>query len=305
MHLPTGAPVRGYTPAFDEPDAGPSSDGFSSKGTFLGCEQAWAFWRLLGLVPAREPKARARGSLVHEGLMWRYMKLMGDLRATHVDPVDKMRQMPNRYQHVLSESVDIFRGYEAHWGTESDLHVLAVEREHVIYLDDGRGGQKRHSQRLDLVFEENGSAYIVDHKCHYSTINSAIREWSGAAQMALLHVIGTTLFHLPPPLGYGMKFGGVVLNYCGSSAPHRYGRAHLIIPTTFIKPVMDSMVFAASAREKIVAEGRDPWDYPKRVNNCVTRFGKCDFYELCRTGKAGFSSLEFEVDETIKRKTAA
>lgn len=285
--------------------SGPSSDGLSNKGTLLRCPQQWAYWRLLGIVPSQEPRGRGKGSLVHTATMWRHLKIQGVPWAQSADPVEMMRRMPRRYMKWLDQAIALYDAYVAHWTDDAHtLRILSVEREHAIDIDGSKWGLApvRHSQRMDLVVESGGKAWVWDTKTSYGSLEASVREWSVSAQFALLEVIGRSVFHLPPPVGYGMPFGGLMLNFVHNTEPFSFARREVKVAPGYIAGALDSMVWAAKQRQDLQRAGLDPWAYPRNEQACAdSRYGWCDYVDLCAYGRAMLETGRYEHDEEITR----
>lgn len=269
----------------------------------MACPCRWALWRLLGIVPTREPNARARGSLIHEGLMWRYLARRGGTTAVAVDPFQKMRDMPDRYAHQYGEAERVVQAYIAYWDVVGDWDgddILAVEREHQIVLTHPAGGPSvPHTQRLDLVVRIDGKAWVVDHKSTSGAVDSAVRDWEHSGQFAMLEVIGRALFHLPPPVGYGMPYGGLLLNHIGTKTPHVLERRRVYPAAGFVASTPLSMIETAWRRDALRASGLAPMDYPRHQTACHDRYGQCDYLRICAIGAAALNTGLYEHDAGI------
>ena len=94
---------------------------------------------------------------------------------------------------------------------------------------------------------------------------------------------------------FGDEFGGVVINIIGCgpadgfSVPGsaKFERQEPPPAPNAQKLFTFSVLHARERIEALDASGLDPWKWPKVLSEqaCVTAYGKCDGFELCRWGQ--------------------
>ena len=83
---------------------------------------------------------------------------------------------------------------------------------------------------------------------------------------------------------WGGAFGGVLLNFIGTAPPFNFVRRLPQPAPDLVNHVVDSLCYAEESIAKLM--DRDPMHWPRAVNehDCYTRYGPCNFRELCMWG---------------------
>ena len=278
-------------------DAGSSGEwGWHATEIALRCPQLFAYhYRCHGADMAGDRAALIRGSLVHQGLAHYYARLreaqmFGDPEAwaTPEDAIIECaarlasREGDTNAPSFVQSATNIVLDYIDHYRAET-LEVISVEE---VFTSEIAG--RKFTQRLDLVGRRgDGKIYIFDHKTTGFYSAKVPERYTLSGQFLGMASFGQRLF--------GEEFGGVIINAlaCGAaSAPTERGK------TTFTRvppnPAPNALrLFTISvqhARERIEEldrQGVDPWRWPKVLSEqvCVTAYGKCEGYELCRWGE--------------------
>jgi hypothetical protein len=212
-----------------------------------------------------------------------------------LDPVEAMRQAPARIAHQFTKATEVWRRYVP-WADVEDRawRILDVEREYEATIDG-----RKITARLDLVVAAGGKVHIVDHKSASGDLAQTIRGYSSAGQMALEASIGATIL----PEMYSLPWGSLWINAISTSGAEPAAlRAPLRVEENWRLAVIDSLGVLLRHAES-VEEGRPDWpseacafDLPVSPESCWSRWGKCDYYDLCRQGIAGMRSSHFAFD---------
>ena len=279
-------------------DAGSSGQyGWHATEIALRCPQLFAYHYRCGSGArlAGERHALIRGSLVHAGLAHHYIRMQNwqngsdpnewaTPEAAIIDCADKLRAEGEvSAMEYVPAATAIVAAYQQHYATEK-LTILSVEEVFTSEI----GGHK-FTQRFDLVAQRpDGKVYIFDHKTTGFLSSKLPERYTLSGQFLGMANFGQRL--------YGTDFGGVVINLIAC------GAAYELAPPTKIdfsreppNPAPQSQrLFSLSvlhARERIEQldrSGLDPWNWPKTLSEqvCVTAYGKCEGYELCRWGES-------------------
>ena len=271
--------------------AAESSRGYHRVTTWDACARRYGFRYGLRLEAQRGADAPARGSLLHLALMHHY-RALGGFDAE--DPIEAMRCAPARIAHQYDSALDVWARYVA-WAEVEDgeWNVLDVEREYAVRL-----GGRRITARVDLVVEDAGRVIAVDHKSAGGKLQYVPREWENSGQMALLATIGAAVF----PGMYGIPFGGVWVNAISTSGEAPVGlRARLQIEDAWRLSVLAGL--ASRLRELDLIESTPGWGTEAGVfgldvspEACRDRWGRCDYYDVCRAGPKALRSAHLPFD---------
>lgn len=279
-------------------NAGSSGEwGWHATEVALRCPQLYAYHYRCG-EGARldgDRGALVRGSLVHQGLAHHYIRLqsaqMFQDPEEWMDPVSAIQRCAeeleargekSRAGHYVESATNIVLDYIDHYRSEF-LEVLAVEE---VFSAEIAG--RKFTQRLDLVGRRSdGKVYVFDHKTTGFYSAKLPERYTLSGQFLGMASFGQQV--------YGADFGGVIINAlaCGAASSSTARGA-----TTFVRappnPAPNAQrLFTISvqhARERIEAldaSGMDPWQWPKVLSEqvCVTAYGKCEAFDLCRWGR--------------------
>jgi hypothetical protein len=171
--------------------------------------------------------------------------------------------------------------YAAHWAHESST-VLHVEE---VFGADIAG--YRFTQRFDLVLQRpDGTVWVLDHKTTGRIDSKVPTRYTLSGQFLGMAMFGRKV--------WGEKFGGVLLNLIGcgdvrgsvKSGSCTFSREEVNPAPHALRLFPLSVKHARERIEALDASGVDPWEWPKTLSEqtCVTAYGRCDGYELCRWG---------------------
>ncbi len=273
-------------------DAGSSGEwGWHATELAMRCPQLFAYkHRIPKGEKGGEEGDRApllKGSLVHQGLAHHYARMQAgqegkdpEIWAKPETAIEVCAEKlgPGAAQYIgLSQSV--VRAYAAHHANEN------IEVMHVEEVFSAEIGGYKFTQRFDLVARDaSGRVVILDHKTTGRIDASVPQRYVLSGQFLGMWNFGRMI--------WGDEFGGVRLNLIeiggwGKEITPKFSR----VPTDPAPHAMRLFpITVKAARDRIRAldeAGVDPWEWPKALSEqtCITAYGKCDGYELCRWGK--------------------
>lgn len=276
-------------------NTGPSTRGWHRIQDIMHCPRKYAFRCRLGL--GDDPMEDAdgplpRGSLVHVGLAHHYAQLRavqrGEDPARYWDPcdaIDKAAAVSFAAYENLDLIKDIVRCYQAAYAGDRS-RVLMVEEQVQVTVRN----KWLFTQRYDRVMQDSGGrVWIIDAKTSSAVTAKTTLGYQMSGQLLSAQVIGRIL--------WGEQFAGVRLDYIGvrpqEKLPFRYPfTRETMAPAPYAeRTVVDTIAWAEQIVERLDVEGADPWKYPAAHHEhaCMTRYGPCQFYDLCRWGPSSGS----------------
>lgn len=283
-------------------NAGPSSRGSHRLGSFARCPQLFAYEQLLGLdLGDRGPLVR--GSIGHVGLAHHFARKRAE----------RLEEDPERF-YPVEEAM----GLAAHEFGEMGMHFLPIaaravaayiaanaftvreilyvehevrarvrwEPEYVVARPDRKDKAYLITQRFDCVYKDSaGKIWIEDHKFAARILAKTVSRYALSSQFHLMQWFGHAL--------YGDDFGGARINLieCSESPdkPVKLESLPVEPAPNAVRRYTRNLCDLEEQIEDLAAEGRDPWDYPMACHEqvCMTPYGRCDAWDLCRWGKAG------------------
>lgn len=252
----------------------------------MRCPQLFAYHhRIKGAHGDGDRAPLLKGSLVHQGLAHHYARIQSAQEG--YDPeewatpdaaieacAEKLGPGASKYI-ALAQSV--VRSYAAHWALEN-LEILHVEE--IFHSEIG--GYK-FTQRFDLVAREpSGKVVIFDHKTTGRIDASVPQRYVLSGQFLGMANFGRSI--------WGDDFGGVRLNLIEVPFDGKSFDFKRVAPDPAPNALRLFPITVKAARDRIAeldASGIDLWEWPKALSEqtCITAYGKCDAFELCRWGK--------------------
>jgi|SRR5690242_1094338 len=233
------------------------------------------------------------GTRVHELLEEHYRTLKGEPREPYLfsdnEPLEEEAQW-------------IYQAYRAHYPIE-DFKVLDVERTFEVALPDycpkcfalhseirdsglltcldcgywdWNPGRHTYTGKIDVLYEQNGELYIMDHKTEKRTAKSNLpQKWAARDQ-------GTQYLWAAEKI-YGKPINRFIVNVirrpspAGREGPEFPERQRIERTEIQIDTALRDLVYEADLIEKHKATfGEKPW--PAHRENCFT-WGQCEFYQ--------------------------
>jgi hypothetical protein len=267
-------------------DAGSSGEwGWHAVETALRCPQLFAYKFRLNVLQKTKSAPLLRGSLMHAALAQHYARMQSQQEGRDPGewalPYDAVVETAKKIggEAYVEEIHLLYRKYAAHYASER-VEPMAIEE---VFRADIAG--QPFTQRLDLVVREpNGKVYIWDHKT-VGRIDAKIPlRYTLSGQFLGMQNFGAAV--------YGSEFGGVKLNLVSLSGemsrqvvdPAPVARQKFTLSVAHARRVIDSL------------SDTDPWDWPKALSEqtCVTAYGTCEAYEICRWGESAVITATVE-----------
>jgi hypothetical protein len=262
--------------------AGSSGEwGWHATELALRCPQLFAYTYRLKVLQKTESEALLRGSLVHAGLAQHYKQMQemndpaGDPNywATPWEGIDHCaKELGPAAQQYVDTAKGIITSYKSHYAMEQ-VWPVAVEE---VFSAEIEG--YKFTQRLDLVARErDGKVYIWDHKCVGRIDQKTVTRYTLSGQFLGMARFGAAT--------YGSDFGGVRLNLI--SADGLSFRRALVDPAPHALRTFPASVRHARYLVDALDEAKVPYDeWPKALSEqvCVSTYGVCPAFELCRWG---------------------
>jgi len=291
-------------------DAGQSTRGWHRNQTMLRCAQLFAYKYLLGLNVTGEP--RIKGSLAHIGAAHHYARMQARQQGwdpdRYHDPMTAIELLaasegPDWTKHVPKIQAAI-RAYVDKYGLDEVFEVLAVEQQYHhriaappgttrVAKDPVTGDLRRDlpevpvesflfSLRADLTVRDRSTGRVrwIDHKSTGRVHGSSqVRKFTLSGQFLGMQVVGAEF--------YGDKWGGCQVNFIGLEPPHSFLRRAPPAAPNALAHFEQAIVDSEMEQIRLEREGRDPWSYPKKLNEqvCGGRYGPCDGWDLCQWGR--------------------
>lgn len=270
-------------------DTGSSRRG-SHRVSDWSCRRYFAYREILRLRPRREPEAKAAGTVFHIGSAWRDLILSGEPRAAGVDPIEMMRTAPSRVAFAFELALKLYRAWaDAH--RNETYRVLSVETEYA-----GTIGGYLHTQRFDTVASYRGKVIVIDRKTAGGDVKYAHLDYKMDVQMCSAEIFGRNVLSQPPPRGFGLPWGGIMLDVVGKRDPTEFARPWLTITDQSVRDAKMQIAETNAEIEACAAEQRDPWDYRPNRALCRGRYGWCEFLSLCQYGKRALDEYNAVTD---------
>lgn len=227
----------------------------------------------------KKSPALVKGSLIHLALAQHYARIRAGLDSVDdwVEPkraVDLISQLEEttQYAQVATDA------YDAYVKQYPDDHLRWKILEVEELMDVQIAGRYRLTGRADLVVEDlGGRIWVIDHK---TTARLTVRHKQFYAVSGQL--LGYS--HMAR-VKYGDRFAGLIVNLIQHGTP-KFERITLPRSPNLESKFERIVVDIEESIERVEAEGRDPGDWPKALNEltCYHRYGPCDFLDQCRWG---------------------
>lgn len=269
-------------------DTGPSPRGWSRLESFLRCPQLFAWKNRAGSrgLGAATRTPLVRGSLGHVALAHLYtaMKLQQEGKrdevARYYTPRDAIHVAAHKWGGEALELAPLIEGavegYCDRWASDRTLRIREVEEVHETIF-----GGYRYTARFDLVVEDSaGRIWIYDHKFVSKLESKTVLRYTLSGQFLGQAHLGAK--------AYGARFGGIRLNFVSVEKPHKYERASPDPAPHLLARFPEIVVDAERGIEALDKENRpfDAWPAVASEQVCVTAYGLCDGFDLCRWGAA-------------------
>lgn len=251
--------------------------GWSSFSNFQRCPYAWNRRYVQKIRPTFlvESPSLAVGSLIHVFLAVHYIRMIDEsYPLTPEDVRDQTRRKAN--PDFVDNAWRVFSAYRLFYIHEEIL-PLAVEYD----LRDPRSGE---SCRFDLVayYKESiagrsPGTYIIEHKSAARFDNDTLDGWGNDGE-----VIGQVA--LWQRLGLDHRFGklqGVIVNLLGKHKEPQFHRTTVSPESWQVEAHLDDL----RRWEGLIQLARSTNSFPRSRAGCISRYGRCDYFDHCFTGE--------------------
>lgn len=266
-------------------NAGSSGEwGWHATELAMRCPRLFAYNHRCKVESFREGDRPAllKGSLVHAGLAHHYKRIQAEQLGQNPDEwatpeaaieheAVALGQYAAQYVPLAKKAV---AEYRLHWLHEK-LDILHVEDVFTAEI----GGFK-FTQRFDLVVRDHtGKVVIVDHKTS-GRISSNGTRYTLSGQFLGMPSFGRNI--------WGDEFGGTRINFIELpqllAAPCKFTRIEPDPAPMALKGFSLTVLHARQRIEQLDASGIPPNEWPMALSEqtCITPYGLCDAFELCR-----------------------
>jgi hypothetical protein len=256
-------------------DAGASSAGSTFWKTMRRCPREHALRHVAGLRRASSgSEALTVGWLYHLALEAYYSSLLKDAdgasdEAAAWAAIRALEREPG-YEETYPEVERLLAGYFETYRRQDAWKVLAVE-ETLSSEDEGL----HYSARLDLVIEEAGRVWIVEHK----TARAITPDLLSGYQLDMQILGQVWLFGRCVDLSTYPTLGGVIVNIATKTKVPKYERVRVYPSRAHLQAFEESMRAWSALVPAYQSLG-----WPKALGNCTGAarfFGQCDYFDLC------------------------
>lgn len=261
--------------------SGGTEKGWSRASTFERCPHAYYLRYVKHFEPEVEKKHRDIGSGVHAFLALHYTGVMAKL---HKGPIpittpEWLREVLLEKQDVNPEALhEAWRVFEAYRSYYAEDYFRPIDVEYTV-VDDKTG----HSCRYDLVayVDKNdrdieSGWYICEHKTASQFSMDTLTAWELDGE-----ILGQILLWERCKLE--QTFGplkGVIINILGKQKSPDFYRTIVDPKPEFSKRHLKVL----NHLDDRIATHRKARYWPQYWNGCVTRWGRCDYWDHCSSG---------------------
>lgn len=285
-------------------NSGPSRRGWHRLESFAKCPQlfAWKYKTAWLSDDGTAANPLVRGRLGHVFLAHHYARLREAQRGGNPEkyflPMEALEIAAE--EHGLKgaaflPTVRITVGeYLSHYAVE-EFEILHVEEEfstvlrdlrparHPRLLDPETGGRRcEFTMRPDLIARDASKrVFIFDHKLVTKMDTRTSQRYTHSGQFLGLQNLGRMLF--------GDAFRGAVVN-CLQAAPHcRFQRYPVDAAPFQLSKFVSNCLDLEEAIAFLEDDGRAPSEWPAVMSEqvCMTAYGPCPAFDLCRYGVQG------------------
>jgi hypothetical protein len=254
--------------------------GWSQVAQFQRCPYAWNLKYRSVKKPTMlfgEPAALAIGTLIHTFLAVQYQKMIDEAYPLTPEIIYEGTKRLANPEHV-EESWRVYSAYRVYYSMDV-IQPLAVEYD----LKDPRTGE---SCRFDMIayFPETvedrlPGTYICEAKSASRFDRDTLEGWINDGE-----IIGQVA--LWKRLGLDLRFGklrGVIINILGKQPKHPQFARITVAPETWqIEGHLDDL----KRWEGLIQLATSSNSFPRARSGCISRYGRCQFWDHCSTGEA-------------------
>jgi hypothetical protein len=248
------------------------------------CPQLEGFGYELMLRPNLEKEAPALGTLVHVGLAYRYGLLL-DVRPDWLVYPDGRHAIwicGQDRPDLAAEALRVYDSYCAYYdrlianGSVRPWKPLLVEHQFEVPFRMPDGNTEPYTARLDLVVWDGHEVILCDHKTGSKVSNHKGSSYATDRQM---------LTCLALARAHGYPINRVIINAMSREYPEpHFQRFDVPISHEAYGRLGADTQEVLMRMQDVRRRFPDPANRPRHNENCVRKYGKCDFYEICSEG---------------------
>ncbi len=278
-------------------NTGPSARGWHRLEAFLRCPRLFALGygrsgeseEMMAMNRKRFPPAEplVRGSMAHAGLAHLYARLKasraGEDPERYYRPSEAVSLVAATFGdmgvELLTPVLGILNAYVARYASEATtMRVVGIEHLLTMEVEPDKPGWPKeilYTARADLIHERtDGKVWIMDHKCVGKIESKSIERYALSGQFLGLQHLGWKT--------YGECFGGVELNLLGMKGPTFLRQ--VIDPAPWaLEHFLDTVRHVEEGIARFEATGEAPGSFSEFT--CMTPYGKCPAFHMCRFGE--------------------
>lgn len=276
--------------------SGASSRGSHQLTSAATCEQLYTYKYLNNLRIVHEPPWRAIGSAIHEALAWHYAAKLPEEARPQIWAPDNFEELvmqaSRNVQAVYDIAMDVYQFYCRRHSSESWTPV-AVEQEYKATLGEldpehATGTEEDDEYvtcRSDLIVEQNGGLYIVDHKCLAGNyVTGRLDRWQSDNEFTMslqvmmnLHLVAMHYQRIGDP----RPVKGFIIQRIKRKQPYEIDRNLVDISPRVLRgaPYVARQLVRREAEIKNKVKSGIP--VTPNYSQCMGRYGLCDYYNVC------------------------
>lgn len=245
--------------------------------SYAVCPQRYAYRHILG-IDCGSKMPLVRGGLVHVGLAHHFVMMKAGINPndywTPSEAIDLVAasdgELGQELKPLVHSAVEAYIDQHKDW-----FEVVLVEEEIQATLKD----TWLFTMRWDLAWRDaSGRYWLVDHKTTGNLRSKGPSCYDHSGQVLAMQYLGSKV--------WGNQFGGVILNFIGMKPPFTFAQRQPAPAPNLVNHIVDDLCYLEEGIARLEASGRDPKEWPRAVHEhaCHTRYGECDYYDLCSWG---------------------
>lgn len=217
--------------------------------------------------------ALAIGILIHTFMAIYYTKMIDPDYPISVEDC-RIFAISKANPELVNESYRVFYNYTLYYQDDT-FQPLAIEKD----LKNPRTGQSCRFDLIAFLPETTGpllaGTYVIEHKSASRFDRDTLEGWANDGE-----VIGQVMHW--QDLGFDKFYGplkGVIVNILGKQKEPKFHRT-LVAPETWMT---DAHRDDLRRQDGLIQLSRSTGSWPRSRNNCIGRYGRCQFWTECAT----------------------
>lgn len=267
-----------YKGLFPKLTGGSGSRGWSSYSTLQRCPRAFElrYERPNFKYPESSGTARDVGSGMHAFLAIHYWNMMQQQPIVDLRKVFNDLLRFNIEVKALEEAWRLFVAYINFYGNEEGLTPLGIE---VPAIDGKTGNSCRYDLIVDWTRPPLGfqpGIFIFEHKTASAFSENTLSSWDIDGE-----ILGEVA--LWEKAGMVRKYGplqGICINIIGKQKIPKFQRVWISPESVQTEQHLSDL----QIWQKMIPKYREAQYWPRALTGCVTRYGRCGYYDYCASG---------------------